>query len=335
MAETSPTEEIGRLIADEIFSKFGWKHCGPYNQNFDCVEQEKHRKTRVKTHPGDVVFRYPDPYQGLDVYLHSDLKSYAKSTLEKSDLKSILRDLAITVECANKSPKWTELYDETDGSHVVHGLLFIYNHDQGYDKDFLAVLQQIGSGVTQLPEGKRLYVIGPERALYLYNVAKDINDLQGQQKLPFDDCISFYHPDLENTRIQTQKLGPATVEMLLSPWQVLRHKDTSGRDIQHGHIIYYAGAGDSVEEFLYLLDYIFTYQLLDDTGTIQVRLPYGRTDAANIFERAKTRYGEEYWAVLVNSQQHFQERLKRITCALTAQRLPQFSTVEIGLKRNG
>jgi hypothetical protein len=67
-----------------------------------------------------------------------------------------------------------------------------------------------------------------------------------------------------------------------------------------------------VEEFLYLLDYIFTYQLLEDTGTIQIRLPNGRADAANIFERAKTRYGEEYWAVLVNSQQHFQERLKRI-----------------------
>lgn len=335
MAETSPTEEIGRLIADEILSKFGWKSCGPINQNFDCVEQAKHRKTKVKSHPGDVIFRFPDPYLGMDVYLHTDLKSYAKSTLEKSNLKKILRDLAITVECANKSPKWAELYDETDGSHVVHGLLFIYNHDQGYDKDFLSVLQQIGNGVTQLPEGKRLYVVGPERALYLYNVAKDISDLQGQQKLPFDEGVSFFHPDLENTRIQTQMHGPATIEMLLSPWQVLRHRGVNTKAVPHGHIIYYAGAGDSVEEFLYLLDYIFTYQLHDDTGTIQIRLPNGRTDAANIFERAKARYGEEYWAVQVNSQHHFQERLKRITCALTAQRLPQFSTVEIGLKRNG
>lgn len=335
MAETAPTEEIGRLIADEIFSKFGWRHCGPINQNFTCVELEKHKKTKPKSHPGDVIFRVPDPYLGMDVYLHADLKSYAKSTLEKSDLKKILRDLAITVECANKSPKWTELYDQTDGSYVVHGLLFIYNHDHGYDKDFLAVLQQIGNGVTQLPEGKRIYVVGPERALYLYNVAKDICDLQGQQKLPYDDSISFFHPDLENTRIQTQKLGPATVEMLLCPWLVLRHNDTSDRSIQHGHVIYYAGEGESVDEFLYLLDYIFTYQLLEDTGTIKIRLPNGRTDAANIFERAKTRYGEEYWSVQLNSRDHFQKRLMRITCARISQRIPQFSTVEIGLKRNG
>lgn len=336
MGETSPTEEIGRLIADQIFSKFGWKSCGPFNQNFECVELEKHKKAKPKTHPGDVVFRFPDPYQGVDVYLHTDLKSYAKSTLEKSNLKSILRSLAITVECANKSKGWSDLYDETDGNHVVHGLLFIYNHDHGYDKDFLAVLQQVGTGITQLPEGKRLYVIGPERALYLYNVAKDICDLQGQQKLPHDEGISFFHPDLENTRIQTQMHGPATVEMLLSPWLVLRHRGISEKSIPAGHVIYYAGLGDSVDEFLYLLDYIFTYQLHDDSGTIQIRLQNGKNDSANTFEKAKARYGDEFWSVQVeNTQHHFQERLKRITCVSTAQRFPQFSTIEIGLKPNG
>ena len=335
MAETAPTEEIGRLIADEIFSKFGWKQCGPYNQNFACVELEMHRKKKAKSHPGDVIFRYPDPYLGLDVYLHTDLKSYAKSTIEKADLKTILRDVAITVDCANKSPSWTHLYDQTDGNHVVHGLLFIYNHDQEYDKAFPSVLQLIGDGVSQLPEGKRIFVIGPERALYLYNVASDITHLQGSQKLPFDDSISFFHPDLQNTRIQTQKYGPATVEVLISPWQVLLHRDKSNRKLQHGHLIYYAGTGGTVEEFLYLLDYVFTYQLHDDEGTIQVRLPNGVSEAANIFEKAKVRYGQEYWSVQADSQHHFQERLSRITCCLTPKRIPQLSTTEIGLKRNG
>ncbi len=335
MPETSPTEEIGRLLADQIFSKFGWKQCGPYNQNFACVELDKHHKKRAKTHPGDVVFRFPDPYLGMDVYLHADLKSYAKTTIEKADIKSILRELAITVECANKSPAWARLYDQTAGNHAVHGLLFIYNHDQEYDRGFSSVLQQIGSGVAQLPEGKRIYVVGPERAIYLYNVAKDISDLQGQQKLPFDESIAFFHPDLENARIQTYMHGPATVEMLLSPWQVLRHKGMSERQIPHGHVIYYAGMGDSVEEFLYLLDYIFTYQLHDDSGSIQVRLPNGTADSPNVFEKAKVRYGEEFWSVQLESQAHFQRRLERITCALTPQRIPQFSTVAIGLKRNG
>jgi hypothetical protein len=335
MAETAPTEEIGRMVADEIFAKFGWKQCGPYNQNFSCVEHEKHRKKKTKTHPGDVIFRFPDPYLGMDVYLHADLKSYAKSTIEKANLKSILRDLAITVECANKSPQWTNLYDQTSGNHVVHGLLFIYNHDQEYDKKFPLVLQQIGDGISQLPEGKRIFVIGPERALYLYNVASDIIYLQGSQKIPFDESISFFHPDLENTRIQTKQYGPATIEMLLSPWQVLFHRDKSSRRIEHGHVIYYAGSGQSAEEFLYLLDYVFTYQLHDDEGSILIRLPNGVAEAANIFEKAKTRYGEEYWSVQADSQHNFQERLSRITCSLTAKRIPQFSTIEIGLKRNG
>lgn len=333
MPETTNTEAVGRIISEKIFAKFGWRQCGPYNHDFECVEKELHKKMRVKTHPADVVFKIPDPYLGMDVYLHTDLKSYGKTSIEKAPLKNILRDLAISVDCANKSPAWAELYDQSAGNHVVHGLLFIYNHDHEYDKNFPAVLQQIGDGIPQLPEGKRLYVISPERALYLYNVASDIISLQGEKALPIEDSdIQFLHPDLENTRIQTKKYGPATIESLLSPWQVLHHHDTSAKKIEPGYIIYYAGKGEVPDEFLYLLDYIFTYQLLEDTGVIQIRLPNGITAAANTFAKAKTRYGEEFWPVEENSQKHFQERLERIKCSVCPQRFPVVSTTEIGLE---
>jgi hypothetical protein len=334
MGETAPTEEIGRLLADKVLSKFGWKSSGPVNQNFECVEQKRHAKLKAKTHPGDVVFHYPDPYLGMEVYLHVDLKSYAAQTLEKADLKGILKDLAISVECANKSREWARLYDETTGSHAVHGLLFIYNHDGNYDKNFPSVLQQTGDGVAQLPPGKRIYVIGPERALYLFNVAQDIRGLQGDQELPADSGVAFFHPDLHNTRIQTQQYGSATVETLLSPWQVLRFQFPKQPE-KSGHLIYYAGKGESVQEFTYLLDYIFTYQLLGDEGTIRIRLPFGGTDASNIFEKAKTLYGSEFWSIESGSQSQFQERLKRISCCLCTQMVPCFSKTEIGLKRHG
>ena len=332
MSETANTEEIARLLSESIFSKFGWQQCGPYNQNFECVELELHRKKKAKSHPGDVVFRVPDPYLGLDVYLHTDLKSYGKDSIEKADLKSILRSLAITVDCANKSPGWTKLYDQTEGNHVVHGLLFIYNHDQQYDKDFLSVLQQIGDGIPQLPDGKRIYVIGPERALYLFNVASDILYLQGKKQLPDDTHIRFFHPDLENTKILTNQLGPATVESLLSPWQVLYHNDSAKGAPAPGYVIYYSGSGADVDEFLYLLDFIFTYQILGDDANIQIRLPNADKHAVNTFEKAKVRYGEEFWSVEAHSKEHFQNRLKRLTCISCPTRIPYFSIPEIGLK---
>jgi hypothetical protein len=327
MAETAPREEIGRLIADMIFSKFGWKQAGPYNQNFECVELDLHKKQRAKSHAGDVIFYYPDPYLGMDVYLHCDLKCYGAASIESSDLKKWVRDLAIAVDCANKSPAWARLYDQTDGNHTVYGLLFIYNHDHGYDRDYKSVMMQAGNGISQLPEGKRLFVIGPEDALYLYNVARDIATMQGDKKLPIDDAhFSFCHPDLENTPVQTNKRGPATVEMLLGPWQVLHFHDTSKAGSMPGYVIYYRGTGGSVEEFLYLLDYIFCYQLLGDRETIEIRLPFGLDDCANTFAKTKKKYGEEFWPVEADSQQHFQERLKRISCVLCPQRFPQVST---------
>jgi hypothetical protein len=98
MGETVNIAEMAVLASTEIFSVFGWEQRPLSDQNFDCVETEKHRKvkTKWKKHPTDTVFKYVDPYRGIDVYLNTDLKSYAKGTLDTTNLVSTLRSLSRT-----------------------------------------------------------------------------------------------------------------------------------------------------------------------------------------------------------------------------------------------
>lgn len=62
------------------------------------------------------------------------------------------------------------------------------------------------------------------------------------------------------------------------------------------------------------------------------RLPNADKHAANIFEKAKTKYGEEFWSVEAASKDHFQQRISRISCVTCPTCFPVFSTIEIGLK---
>src|SRR4051794_26129677 len=102
MPETTNIMRMAELASDQIFSAFGWERIGPTNQNTECVDQEQHGKKR-KVHPTDAVFRYLDPYLGYDVYVDSDLKSYAAGSLQTVDLSAVIRDTGRAAECANKS----------------------------------------------------------------------------------------------------------------------------------------------------------------------------------------------------------------------------------------
>ena len=83
-----------------------------------------------------MVFRYEDPWSGKDVYVTSDMKSYARGTITPQPVVGALRNLARSVDCANKSQGFKTLYVDGSRQHQVIGLLFVYNHDGGYDEDF-------------------------------------------------------------------------------------------------------------------------------------------------------------------------------------------------------
>ncbi|PYJ10657.1 MAG: hypothetical protein DMF06_05565 [Verrucomicrobia bacterium] len=333
MSETENIAAIGNIISDQIFDVFGWQSVGPRNLNWECVDQEAHQRKRVKTHPSDVVFTYSDPYGGFPLFLNTDLKSYARDSITAAAVQEALGALAYTVDCAAKAPRWADHYAAHKENWSVAGLLFIYNHDGGYHRDFDVLLDQVKPGQVRLPPGKRIFVMGPTRIEYLNTIAHDISAQRGREKLPAKEKCGFYTPDLIGAKVRTSKIGPATVEMLLGPWQVLHFDNTAAKGGRKGWWIYYIGEGSSVDEFNFLLDYIFTYQLLGDEDVIDIRMPFGVTEAPAVFDRAKRFYGEEFWPVGDTSPQDFESRLQRVTCSVVTGFSDRFSEIEIGMKR--
>jgi|SRR5882724_1508806 len=333
MAETQNIATIGEIVADRIFDVFGWKAIGPRNLNWECIDKEAHHRKRVTTHPSDVVFTYTDPYLGFPLFLNTDLKSYARDSITSTAVGEALRSLAYTVDCAGKAERWAEHYVGHKENWVVSGLLFIYNHDGAYHRDFDVLLQQVKPRQVPLPPGKRIFVLGPKRIEYLNAIVHDVYDGRGQKKLPDKEFCGFYTPDLIGAKVRTSKIGPSTIEMLLGPWQVLRFDNNATANRLKGWWIYYAGEGKTVDEFNFLLDYIFTYQLLGDEDAIEIRMPFGCPEATAIFDRAKRHYGQEFWPVGETSPQDFLKRLERITCRRVTGFSDHFSDVEIGMKR--
>ena len=139
MSETVNIAEIAVKISKDIFKHFLWEIHPKRDDNFKCNNPEHlgDGKKPKETHPGDAVFFYDDPYLGKRIYLHTDLKSYAKDSITSTSLRKAFKSLCMTVECANESPEWRNKYSvDPSEPHEVRGMLFIHNHDNGYDKLF-------------------------------------------------------------------------------------------------------------------------------------------------------------------------------------------------------
>jgi hypothetical protein len=280
------------------------------------------------------VYKYRDPYRGLDIYINTDLKSYAANTIQTSDIGAALRGLATAVECANKSPGWQSAYLRDSANHEVVGLLFIYNHDGEFDKSFGALLSGVSAGQVKVEQPRKVFVMGPDRIAYLNNIAKDIIQERGLKRLPDSEACHFYYPDFENAKVSSRKQGAATIEMLLGPWQILRFGHGPQRNGAAGYYFYSTRNGESEDEFMYMLDFIFTYQLLDDEDSICIRMPFAGEKAHPSFEKAKERYAEEFWSLTEDSKKGFLSRVARITLKKITDIVPVFSKTEIGMTRH-
>ena len=139
MSETATVAEIAHKISKDIFSCFLWKFHPKIDDNFPCTNTN-HLGDGGKaksTHPGDVVFYYDDPYLGRKIFLHTDLKSYGAKSITSTKVRTALKSLCMTIDCARVSSEWRTKYsvDESE-SYDVRGLLFIYNHDNLYANSF-------------------------------------------------------------------------------------------------------------------------------------------------------------------------------------------------------
>lgn len=324
MAETGNIEDAAKAISSDIFKWLKWETCALRDVNWDCVTNH-HKK---KTHPSDVVFFYNDPYLGKKIYLNTDLKSYKKSTIKIGRISKALSSLALSVECANVSSDWQEKFlINTTEPWIAKGLLFIYNHDNEYDKDFSDLIAQINFTKIEIPKSVELAMFDPSRIRNLFNTVTDMKLFAVDHELKRDD-FTFFYPDLVMSRRHGEEWNqPASIEALTAPWLIIKHQ--ASKDIQEGYLIYYHMPGETVEEFIYLIDALSHYQMLLSTKSITVRFTTPSDLAGNNFNKAKIEYSR-----LWGDDQARQVQLERINAGKINKVAPNYCPYEIGMRDN-
>ena len=321
MAETANIAAMAEKISQEIFSEFGWQTFGPFNENCECALSELHK---LKTHPSDVVFYYQHPYSNKTVYINTDLKSYGSDSINKATMAGAISSLAKAVECCQVSSTWQSLYTIPSTNKEIVGLLFIYNHDGNYDKNFNKVLYSIHRDNFKIRKGSKFVVIGPEAICYLKTLAHDIKILRGDGILPNKEDYYFYYPELYQKKLVRERNRAATIETLCGPWQMIRYKIATSND---GLLVYLRSRGETLEEFLYFIDYLFSYQLIQNMSEIRIRVPYADNAAISNFQRAKAKY-----AMIIGSDGESGDRLNKLTCESITTVHTQYSSIEIGMR---
>jgi len=292
VAETANIAEIAVKISKDIFKHFLWETHPKRDDNFKCNNPEHlgDGKKPKDTHPGDAVFSYDDPYLGRRIYLHTDLKSYAKGSINSTSLRKAFKSLCMTIECANESSEWRNKYSvDASEPHEVRGMLFIHNHDNGYDKPFYEAIEKVDLSALPVAPGSILHFLGPHDIQRLYSIGNDIMRLKCEDELPKE--YTFYYPDLVMSRRQGDVWGQsATLETLTGPYIIIKHQSTE--NCGSGYVIYYNRPGNSPEEFEYFIDSLSRYQMLESGERIRVRVTDENAidDLKSVFQMAKKKY---------------------------------------------
>lgn len=298
MAETVNIGEIANRLSDDIFKFFLWKSHPRRDENFKCVSPEhltSGSKPRQKdTHPADVIFFYEDPYLGRRIYLHTDLKSYGKDSVGTVKLRAAIESLSMSVECAKVSSQWRSIYSvPNDQQFDIRGLLFVHNHDNKYSGDFQKAVDS--TDLSTIPIAPHVYVhfLGPSDISRLFTIANDIMRLQHEKTLP--ESYSFYYPDLVMWRRQGDVWDQAaTIETLTAPYFIMKYQ--SREKSPSGYLIYYNRRGETPDEFVYFLDSLSRYQMLEPEELIRVRIVHidPHPDIQSNFKSAINKYARAW-----------------------------------------
>lgn len=334
MSETENIAKIADKVSSELFGIFGWTSCRPMNQNWACDLRESHRR-KGNTHASDVVFFYDDPYDAGFVYITVDLKSYAKNSIGKEKVADAVRTLVTATACADLSEDFAALYVADHGAHrwTAVGLLFVYNRDGEYEGDFDRLLSQIAPENYHLPANRRVFILGPAQIAYLHTIARDIVHQRGLGNIPPQDQCHFYYPDLVRLPARVSKEAKAaSLEWLTGPWQIFRFHPSGNADFSTKTFVYYRDSGTSTDEFKYLIDYLFRYQLIDVGNIIEIRAvpaKVGLPSAKPIFEKAKVEYVFQSHPA---TRDDFTSRLQNVRYSTVETLVPIFDEREIGTR---
>lgn len=319
MGESENIAAMAEKVSEEIFGIFGWTTHPVHNENWDCVEP-LHEK---RTHPSDIVLSYDDPYSHKSVFFNVDLKSYGAGTIDKARVAGALNSLSMATECANASAAWKRRYADGASFVRVSGLLFVYNHDNEYDGLFDAILETCAPLGLDLPVTQRVCVLGPADVEHLSTVAADIQILRGRGVVPDASRCSFWYPDLVTVKPRYIECAPATFEMLRGPWITLVHPDEAAAGARK-YVIWYREDRGGVDEFKYLIDHCFKYQMLNDgRASVEVRVVKSTENVLSNFRTATLQYDKDLYGLPG-------ERLDRMTCKIVTRTVQKFSAVQIG-----
>lgn len=317
--ETSSIAKMAVHVSNELLEWFRWRRIPLPDLNFDCVKTAAHAAGKDShTHPVDAVFHYVDPYLNRIVYFNTDLKSYASSSIDANRMYAALKSLALTIDCARVSEEWQDRYHLLgDLPYEVRGMLFVYNHDADYDKNFYDVLstpvkrqgakEKTSVKLESLPiaDGQVIHVFEPTLISYLTTVVTDAHRLHTAGTFP-EKNYEFYYPDLRLHKASGAVYErPATAEIMAGPYLIIRHdqikklnENTGDVEIRYpdGYVIYYNRPGASAEEFAYFLDVLSGYQILDGHHKIRVRVAHHApaADPKSNFKRAIALYAQEW-----------------------------------------
>lgn len=330
MAETINISELALDISSDIFKWFKWESINCYDENFSCRKNDVHfpkeereqENIEIKlendieenqckaTHPVDVVFKYKDPYSGKDILFNTDLKSYASKSIKPSDVRDMLKSIAKTIDCASISPEWKNRYGIDALKYEIRGMLFIYNHDGLYHKEFFNVFKTekvndkrklgINLSAIGLKSNQQIHIVEPLMISYMTTIIADIDRLHRDGTFPQHN-YSFYYPELiRNKTISGDRYSrPATIEAITAPYLIIEHDEVLHEDRKNnihktpaGFIIYYNKRGSNPFEFVYLFDTLSRYQILNGEHNIRIRLAHYNPDQDIIsnFDKAKGIY---------------------------------------------
>lgn len=293
MAETINISKLAEIISEEIFLEFGWTKFGPTNVNWNCVDHEKHKKD---SHPSDVVFYYDEPFKAVRTYVQTDLKSYATTSITKGALEGAILSLAMQISCANISEEWHSKYTQSHVNYDICGMLFVYNHDGGYDRELIDLIEKIDLSKVDMPENSKIFIVTPVQIFWLYNVSQNLMKMRGKSgsDIPAREKCSFFYPQpIQKVFFREGEVTAANLETLTSSIIIMKYTRKSPH-VGTGYIIFYQGDDQTEECYLYLIDFIRSREMLQEGNIVRIRSIDKSGNVLGKFQKARHRYIEQF-----------------------------------------
>lgn len=324
MAETVNIAALAQSASVKIFNAFGWEMVGLQDLNFPCDKDIKHQTKSVgSTHPVDCVFYYPDPFSAKHLYFLCDLKSYALNTINSTKFGPYIRGLSKAIECAAINKVWMTRYVHTEAQDwLVDGLLFVYNHDNLYDKSFKEKADLKVSTLSHSTEN-RVHLLTPEDISYLESVAIDMKSYCGEFNLKYASRRFFFAQQLIYP--PRESFFPiATMEMLRGKMLIVTFETEQKT---RKCITYLKGTG-SIDDFEYQITYFFRNGLMDLTESIVVKGTDFSSEAQVHFGEAKKQFLARHYKM-----SEIENALKRISFDRVQKVNTSFSPVDESKRR--